>query len=102
MIFFFFSTRSGDEHVYTQTYVNDGVRLDVVHVWVAETQFFAPPLGGADNPRGDGVLQGERAANGNHKLSGTQVCRASQQQDGQLHLRCRTTRGEQDQRQNVV
>lgn len=68
------------------TYVDDCVCLDVVHVWVAETQLLAPPLGGADNTRGDGVLQGERATNGNHKLARAQVRRASEQQHWQLNL----------------
>lgn len=68
------------------SYVDDGVCLDVVHVWVAETQLLAPPLGGADDTRGDGVLQGERAADGDHELAGPQVGRASQQQHGQLNL----------------
>lgn len=53
------------------THVDDGVRLDVVHVRVAQTQLLASPLGGADNAGSDGVLQGERAANGDHKLTGT-------------------------------
>lgn len=56
------------------THVDDGVRLNVVHVGVAESQLLAPPLGGADDAGGDSVLQGERAAYGDHKLTGTQVC----------------------------
>lgn len=80
------------------TYVDDCVCLDVVHVWVAETQLLAPPLGGADNTRGDGVLQGERATNGNHKLARAQVRRASEQQHWQLNLH---RKGEQDKRERV-
>lgn len=80
------------------TYVDDCVCLDVVHVWVAETQLLAPPLGGADNTRGDGVLQGERATNGNHKLARAQVRRASEQQHWQLNLH---RKGEQDKRESM-
>lgn len=68
------------------THVDDGVRLDVVHVGVAEAQLLASPLGGAHDARGDGVLQGERAAYGHHKLARAQVRRAAQQQHRQLHL----------------
>lgn len=68
------------------THVDDGVRLDVVHVGVAEAQFLASPLGGAHDARGDGVLQGERAADGHHELARAQVRRAAQQQHRQLHL----------------
>lgn len=53
------------------THVDDGVRLDVVHVRVAEAQLLASPLGGADDPSGDSVLQGEWAAYGDHKLTRT-------------------------------
>lgn len=84
---------SDDVHVCTEAHVNDCICLDVVHVRVAETQLLAPPLGGADNTRCDGVLQGERASNGNHELARAQVCRASQQQHRQLYLHCHTTRG---------
>lgn len=55
------------------THVDDGVGLDVVYVGVTEAQLLAPPLGGADDAGGDGVLQGEGAANGNHKLPRSQV-----------------------------
>lgn len=68
------------------THVDDGVRLDVVHVRVPEAQFLAPPLGGADDAGGDGVLQGERAADGHHELSRTKIIGPTQQQDRQLHL----------------
>lgn len=68
------------------THVDDGVRLDVVHIGVAEAQLLASPLGGADDAGGDSVLQGERAADGNHKLTRTQVRRSPEQQHRQLHL----------------
>lgn len=68
------------------THVDDGVRLDVVHVGVAEAQLLASSLGGAHDARGDSVLQGERAAYGHHKLARAQVRRAAQQQHRQLHL----------------
>lgn len=77
-------------HVRLFTHVDDGVRLDVVHVRVAEAQLLASPLGGADDAGGDGVLQGERAADGDHELSGTQVSRPAEQQHRQLHLLHRT------------
>lgn len=80
-------TLSSDE-----THVDDGVRLDVVHVRVAEAQLFASPLGGADDAGGDGVLEGERAADGDHKLAGTKVRRPAEQQHRQLHLLQQTQR----------
>jgi len=55
------------------THVDDGVGLDVVHVRVAQAQLLASPLGGADDAGGDSVLEGERAADGDHKLAGPQV-----------------------------
>lgn len=70
---------SGETFVCMRTHIDDCVCLNVVHVWVAETQLLAPPLGGADDTRGDGVLQGERATNGNHKLARAQVRWASKQ-----------------------
>lgn len=57
----------------TRSHVDDGVRLDVVHVRVLKAQLSAPPLSRADDPRGDGVLEGERAADGDHKLAWSQV-----------------------------
>lgn len=57
----------------TPSHVDDGIRLDVVHVRVPKAQLSAPPLGGADDPRGDGVLEGERAADGHHELAWSQV-----------------------------
>lgn len=69
------------------THVDDGVRLDVVHVRVAQAQLLASSLGGAHDAGGDGVLQREGAADGHHKLARSQVCRAAEQQHRQLHLR---------------
>lgn len=68
------------------THVDDGVCLDVVHVGVAEAQLLAPPLGGADDAGGDGVLQGERASYGHHELTWTKARRVAEQQHRQLHL----------------
>lgn len=68
------------------THVDDGVRLDVVHVGVAEAQLLPSSLGGAHDASGDGVLQGEGAAYGHHKFAGPQVRRAAEQQHRQLHL----------------
>lgn len=64
---------------YSVSYVDDGVSLDVVHVWVTETQFFSISLCGADNSCRHCVLQGKRAADSNHKLTRAQVCRVTQQ-----------------------
>lgn len=60
------------------SYIDDGVSLDVVHVRVAEAQFAASSLGGADDPRGHRVLQGEGAADGHHKLAWPQVGRTAE------------------------
>lgn len=70
----------------TCSYIDDGVSLDVVHIRVAEAQLAASSLGGADDPGGHRVLQGERAADCHHKLARPQVRRAAQQQDGKLCL----------------
>lgn len=69
-----------------RTHVDDGVRLDVVHVRVPQAQLPAIPLGRAHDARGHCVLQGEGAADGHHKLAGTQVCRVAQQQRRELFL----------------
>lgn len=68
------------------THIDDGVGLDVVHVRVAEAQLLASPLGGADDAGGDGVLQGERAANSNHKLPWSQISWTTQRQHRKLFL----------------
>lgn len=68
------------------THVDDGVRLDVVHVRVPQAQLPAIPLGRAHDARGHCVLQGKGAADGHHKLAGTQVCRLAQQQRRELFL----------------
>ena len=75
------------------TYIDDGVRLDVLHVWIAEAQLPAPSLGGADDSRGDGVLEGEGAADGHHKLPRPQVRGAAQRQHGQLGLQEKKHKG---------
>lgn len=69
-----------------RTHVDDGVRLDVVHVRVPQAQLPAVPLGRADDARGHRVLQGEGAADGHHELPRPQVCRVAQQQRRQLFL----------------
>lgn len=68
------------------THVDDGVRLDVVHVGVPEAQLPALPLGSADDARCHGVLQGEGTADGHHKLPRPQVSRVAQQQHRELFL----------------
>lgn len=70
-------------------HVDDGVCLDVVHVRVPQAQLFAVSLGGADDAGGDGVLEGKRAADGDHKLPRSQVCAVAQEQQGQLCLESR-------------
>lgn len=67
-------------------HVDDGVRLDVVHVRVPQAQLLAVPLRRADDARGHRVLQGEGAADGHHKLAGPQVCRVAQKQSRELFL----------------
>lgn len=72
---------------WTGPHVDDGVRLDVVHVRVLKAQLPAPPLSGANDPGGDGVLEGERAADGHHELPWSQVRGAAEQKDRKLRLR---------------
>lgn len=69
-----------------RTHVDDGVRLDVVHVRVPEAQLPAVPLGCADDASGHRVLQGEGAADGHHELARPQVCRVAQEQRRELFL----------------
>lgn len=67
-------------------HVNNSISLDVVHVWVLYAQLFAISLCSADDAGGDSVLQGERAANGNHKLSWPQISRTAQRQHAKFLL----------------
>lgn len=69
-----------------RAHVDDGVRLDVVHVRVPEPQLFAASLGGTDDPGGDCVLKGKRASDGDHELSWPQLRGAAKQQDRQPSL----------------
>ena len=69
------------------SHVDDGICLDIVHVGVTDAQLLPIPLRRADDPRGDGVLQGEGAADGNNKLTRAQVWGETQQQHWQLFLR---------------
>lgn len=50
-------------------HIDNGVSLDVVHVGVFDAQLLAVPLSCADDAGGDGVLQGEGATDGDHKLA---------------------------------
>lgn len=68
------------------TYVNYGVSLDIVHVWIRQPQLFAPSLCSADNSCSHCVLQRKRTAQGHHKLSSPQVRRPSQQQYRKVSL----------------
>lgn len=67
-------------------HINNSISLDVVHVWVLYAQLFAISLCSADDAGGDSVLQGERAANGNHKLSWPQISRTAQRQHAKFLL----------------
>lgn len=64
-------------------HVDGCVRLDVLHVGVGEAQLLAAPLHRADDPRGDGVLQGQRAPHRHHKLPLADVAGAAEWQRGQ-------------------
>lgn len=55
------------------SHIDNCVRLNVVHVRVMKAQLSAPALSCADDSCGDGVLEGKRAADGNHKLTWSQV-----------------------------
>ena len=68
------------------SHIDNSIRLDVVHVGVPEAQLLAVPLGGANDASGDGVLEGEGAADCNHKLTRPQVCTVAQKQYRQFHL----------------
>lgn len=69
-----------------KAHINNGVSLNVVHVGVAKAQLFATSLCGADDPRGNGVLEGKWATNGNDEFSWSQVSRSPQHQHRQLFL----------------
>lgn len=73
----------------TLSHVDDCVRLNVVHVRVTKAQLSTPTLSRADDSCGDSVLEGERAADGNHKLTWSQVWRATEQKHRKLHLQGR-------------
>lgn len=68
------------------TYIDDGISLNVVHVRVAQAQLLASSLGGAHNSRGDCVLEGKWAADGDHKFPWPQVWWVAQQQYRKLSL----------------
>jgi len=69
-----------------RTYIDDGIRLNVVHIGVAEPQLLPSALRGADDPRCHCVLEGKWTSNGNHKLSRPQVSRLTKQKDWQFTL----------------
>ena len=71
------------------SYIDNSICLDVVHVRVRQAQLLAISLGRADDAGGDGVLEGEGAADRNHKLSWPQVCTVAQKQYRQLPLEVR-------------
>lgn len=55
------------------SYIDDGISLNVVHVRVAEAQLSASSLSGADNSSSNCILEGKWAADGDHKLTRSQV-----------------------------
>lgn len=61
------------DYASSSPYVDDGVSLNVVHVRVAEAQLSAASLSGADDSRSNRVLEGKRAADGDHKLPWSEV-----------------------------
>ena len=67
--------------VLINSYIDNGICLDVIHVWVPEAQLFAISLSSADDASSDSVLKGKGAANRNHKLPRPQVCTVAQRQD---------------------
>lgn len=67
-------------------YIDDGISLDIVHVWVAKAKLLAAALGGANNSCRHSVLEGEGAADGDHKLARPQISWAAQQQNWKLVL----------------
>lgn len=69
------------------TDINHGVRLDVVHVGVLEAELQTAALDGADDARGDGVLQRQGASHRHHELAGAQVGRAAEAKGQQGALR---------------
>lgn len=61
------------DYASSSPYVDDGVSLNVVHVGVAEAQLSAASLSGADDSRSNRVLEGKRAADGDHELPWSEV-----------------------------
>lgn len=60
-------------------YIDDGIGLDVVHVWVLKAKLLATSLGSANNSCRHSVLEGEGAADGDHKLARPQTSWVAQQ-----------------------
>ena len=79
------------DYASSSPYVDDGVSLNVVHVGVAEAQLSATSLSGADDSRSNRVLEGKRAADGDHELPWSEVWWAAQQQHRKLRLQGRRT-----------
>lgn len=74
------------ENSFPATYVNDGICLDIVYVWILQPQLFATSLCGADNPSSHRVLQRKRAAQGHHELSSPEIRWSPQQQHRKVSL----------------
>lgn len=62
------------------TYINYGIRLDIVHAWILQPELFALSPCGADNACRPCVLQWKQATQGHHELASSQVRWLSQQQ----------------------
>ncbi len=76
------------------SYINNGICLNVVHVGVAEAQLSASSLSGADDSCSNCILEGERAADGDHKLPWSQVWWAAKQQYRKIGLQEGNTEGQ--------
>lgn len=81
----FWHQSPNETHCSTGAHVDYGIRLDVADVRLY-AQLPAVSLGGADDARGDRVLQGKRAADRNHKFPWSQISWLAQSQHGKLLL----------------
>lgn len=69
-----------------RTYVDDGIGLNIIHIRVSQAQLFSSSLRGAHDPRGNCVLKGKWAADGNHEFSWSEVSRSPEQKYWKLIL----------------
>ena len=78
-------------HLSLLTYIDDGICLYVLHVFVMKAELLAAPVDRADDTRCHSVAQLERAPHGNDKLTGTRLGRVSKLDGWQIFLRTRNT-----------